>query len=873
MGRVVSSLLLAAAVVLGAVPAQAGTLTPSPGPSDAPPVETPVEQAEQAEPEVALPLAMRLQSLAPSTLPAPGSGGRVTLEGTIRNTGRVTLEDVKVYPVLGDEPMTTSAELSAAAAQPAAAVIGARDLTPGNFDDLGDIAPGEQLDFTVTIGADDVGITQSGVYWLGAQALGAVEGDRDTTADGRVRTFVSMLGDDPAADPRGPQLTTRQVDLTLLLPLRQPARRDGEGRLTSPALWDELLGADGRLSRIVGLGSESGLTPTWLIDPSVVDAAVSLAQGDPGFPLSAAGLSALAGQPGTSAAGELDGDGERGGDGGQGSPGADGDTPAEGDGAEADAAGSPRDALSANPAYAEPTSTAALWLESLGDALPAGPEDVDLLPYAEPDISALARDDSGELVREAFAATVEATTRLGLEGQLVLAPAGGFLRPLVAAEDGYVDPTVPLVLSDRAVRAPRDPGDAEGPADDALDPVENPAAPGQPLRTEAGHDVVVFSQGVRRGGPEPGRDRSALGVRQRVLAEAMAALLSSSGTSLRPRLVALPPNRWNPGADWEEADFLAGLDVPWISDEGLPGAEITPPGTDAPGGAEPSDGPATEPTTEPTTQPGAEQTTEPAEDGANGGAPDARGAVDTGELISPVPAARAAEVVDLRYPRPQARREISAGLVATTADQAALADALGAVLVDNPEARGELVRAALTGVSSSVRNRELVAAQRIAGQAVTTLQVLRLIRLEVPSLVTMSSSSGSITVKVVNGLDQRVRVGIDAVVSSGGRPGALALDVPQALEIPAEQQVTLRLRARAGRVGVNVVELRAASPDGVPVGLPAEVNVRASTLGIQIYRFMAGAGFVLLAVVIFRVRRRIRIRRATHGPLLSQEFR
>ena len=223
----------------------------------------------------------------------------------------------------------------------------------------------------------------------------------------------------------------------------------------------------------------------------------------------------------------------------------------------------------------------------------------------------------------------------------------------------------------------------------------------------------------------------------------------------------------------------------------------------------------------------------------------------------------------LRYPERQARRELSAALLASAADQVRLSEAVGAVLAENPAAGPQLVRAALTGISAYVRGRQATAAQRLAGQAVTSLDLLRRIRLEVPSLVTMSSSSGSITVKIVNGLDQPVRVGIDAAVSSGAEPGSLVLDLTRSLAIPAEQQVTLRLQARAARVGVNVVELRAASPDGLPVGLPAEVNVRASTLGIQIYRVMAAGGLVLLAVVFFRVRRRIRVRRATHGPLLA----
>ncbi len=739
------------------------------------------------------PLTVTLTSVSPSTLPLATTGEQLTVTGRVTNVGRETWTDVNVYPVLGTRPMLTTAELRAAARLPADAVIGDRDLDPDDYAEVGDLAPGASGTFTVRIGAADAGVAEAGVYWLGAQALGALDGDRDSLADGRARTFVTLVppgsattsSEGPAAVESIPDLgggSEAELDLSVVLPLRGGVRRGAEGRLVEPEQVAASLGSDGRLGRVLALGSQAGARATWIVDPALVDAAASLSSGNPPFVL----------EP-TAGAGA-----DRGSD----EPSDRIPPPEPSDSAsQSTERPPPGDTLVPQPSPDPARSTragrgeaAALWLASF-ETVTDDP-DVTVLPYGDPDVSALARDDRGVLWRRALQLTSEATGRLGLDAPLVVAPPDGFVRPSAVAPEGLVQPSTPVLLSGRAVRT------GEGITPPAL------------TVDDLGRSLLVADEAVQRGGPDGGLD--ALGLRQQVLAQAAVRVLDAREANARPAfqgaarpsMIAMPPADWDPGADWAEADFLGGLQVPWLRAVGLPDSQPT---------------------------------------------------------FAEQPQAR------LRYPEARRRAEIGPGLVSTVRRTVALGDALDGVLARNDTIGDEIARAGMTELSWQVRSQPGPAAQDAAGQAVTSLQLLRRVRLEVPSLVTMSSSTGTITVKLLNGLDQPVSVGIDAQVSSNVSDPSLVIDSPGTVDVPAQQQATLRLDARASQTGLNVVELVPTSPDGRPIGFASTLNVRAGTLGVTIYRLMGGLGALLLVVVVLRVWRRIRTRKATPGPLLKRQ--
>ncbi len=105
-------------------------------------------------------------------------------------------------------------------------------------------------------------------------ALGASAAGRDLVADGRARTFIPLVP--PSVARR------RTVPLSVVLPLRERARRAADGSLNGPARWVNLTDPDGRLARLADFAASAGGAPvTWLLDPAVLDALEDFGRGNP----------------------------------------------------------------------------------------------------------------------------------------------------------------------------------------------------------------------------------------------------------------------------------------------------------------------------------------------------------------------------------------------------------------------------------------------------------------------------------------------------------------------------------------------------------------------------------------------------------------
>jgi hypothetical protein len=185
----------------------------------------------------------------------------------------------------------------------------------------------------------------------------------------------------------------------------------------------------------------------------------------------------------------------------------------------------------------EAARAAARWLERLDTALDG--DEVLTLPYGDVDVAAtLARDP--ELLTLALAQRSDALEDLGVETRPVIASPNGYLD---AASVRAADPGTRVLVNDRMLGA------------DA------------PVVADAdGHRLVVTSYGVSQGGPGPGRSLTAVGIRQRVLAEAALRAVRSD----REPLVAVLPSGWDLD---DAASFWDGLDTPWVDLEPLSDVE------------------------------------------------------------------------------------------------------------------------------------------------------------------------------------------------------------------------------------------------------------------------------------------------------------
>jgi hypothetical protein len=443
--------------------------------------------------------------LSPSTLPTRGV---LTISGIVKNESKDSWTDVNVAPFLSSEPITTRDELAEAAASAPDTFSGNRLTDPSTQVLVGDLAPGKAATFTVRVHAAALAPRDPGVYWIGVHALGTGPDGRDLEADGRARTFLPFV---PKSAAR-----LRTVPLSVVLPVRDRARRAADGSLNGPTRWVHLTAPEGRLSRLADFGASAGDVPlTWVVDPAVLDALKDFGQGNP--PLSL-GPDRRAGQANDKK-----------------------------DDQQPDSSPSPSPSPSTGPdaPSEQERDRANLVLNTLQLTIRSHPALA--LGYADPDVASLARRGPN-LLRRSEELSASSMKAHELTGSAVVAPPEGYFDPDLL---GRLPASTLMLLSDHGELA---------------DP---------PLsKLPTGQDLVLTDERAVTGGPLPNPPRTPLALRQRLLSEA-ALEVTKEGTPVRPVVFSFPAS-WNPGRYWRDADFFGGLEVPWLRLTSLPRGASTP---------------------------------------------------------------------------------------------------------------------------------------------------------------------------------------------------------------------------------------------------------------------------------------------------------
>ncbi|WP_372727244.1 DUF6049 family protein [Nocardioides sp.] len=352
------------------------------------------------------PLSVSIDDLAPSVVPRSGP---VRMSGSVTNTDDETWYGINVHAFISGQPITTLSDLEATTDVAPGAPTGERITAPGTFDTISSLEPGESAQFSVRVPRRDLEVTLPGVYWFGAHAIGEGPEPRDSTADGRARTFLPLV----------PEARRRPVDTALVVPVRHHVDHAPDGSLVDLGRWAATFGSEGRLRRLVDFGAAAGSRPiTWLVDPAVVDAAHALDQGNP--PRSLASTVAPTGAPEPTGSPSAEPD-----EGGEATPpsGLDPDLPAA-----ADAAGT--------------------WLARLREGLRGS--QVLSLPYGDLDVAAAA-EIAPDLYSRSRNRTSTQLADWGVSTSPAVAPPGGFLST-AALELVGDDATV--LISDDAVPGP-----------------------------------------------------------------------------------------------------------------------------------------------------------------------------------------------------------------------------------------------------------------------------------------------------------------------------------------------------------------------------------------------------------------------------------
>ncbi|MBA2464403.1 MAG: hypothetical protein H0V42_05435, partial [Nocardioidaceae bacterium] len=464
------------------------------------------------------PLRVVMDTLSPSVIPRRGE---IIITGEVTNTSEVTWTDLQVYMFTSPSPIGGRSDLAAAAASDPTTDVGERLAQEGQFSAIGDLGPGESTPYAVSVNRRDLDITEEpGVYWIGVHILGAGDDGRDLVADGRARSFVPMMERDA---PRA------QVAVTV--PVREDVRRDTDSTLLELRRWQRSF-AEGRLERLLSFGASSGRPLTWIVDPAVLEAAASVAADNP--PLSVA-------DDGTGPDVE-----------GEGSPDPAQPTQDPGTGSSPDPSPgqipteSPSDPTGTEDGDGEPSAEAQdaqAWLDALGEQ--SERSQVMAVPYGDLDVAAVTINRLPKVLARATRLGAEVTQALGIDSDPIIAPPTGYLPGLSMA---LLDDDAPVLISDDAMP-------------DAVSPT---------LTRQNGVDVVLVDSAASSGGPGSTGRTDPLALRQRILAEAALKALSGGADPTDqtdqtddPLIVSLPEG-WDPGADWQQADFFGGLDVPWL---------------------------------------------------------------------------------------------------------------------------------------------------------------------------------------------------------------------------------------------------------------------------------------------------------------------
>lgn len=181
---------------------------------------------------------------------------------------------------------------------------------------------------------------------------------------------------------------------------------------------------------------------------------------------------------------------------------------------------------------------------------------------------------------------------------------------------------------------------------------------------------------------------------------------------------------------------------------------------------------------------------------------------------------------------------------------AVLGELFGGPTTGVPTLRGM----ALDGVSYAARLHARAARSELTADQSTVRRLIDKVGVDGSSFVTLSGSSGSLTVSIANDLDHPVTVGLRARTDDG----RVQISTPPAVRLGARKRTTVRLQVRTDAVGVHQISLTPVTTSGKRAGQALTFSLRSSQVGLMIWIIMAVAGALLVVMIALRIVRRIR---------------
>jgi hypothetical protein len=229
---------------------------------------------------------------------------------------------------------------------------------------------------------------------------------------------------------------------------------------------------------------------------------------------------------------------------------------------------------------------------------------------------------------------------------------------------------------------------------------------------------------------------------------------------------------------------------------------------------------------------------------------------------------RVVPVSRLAYPSSQARRELDAGLFGAVSSLIRSGNTLDAVLSRNDTVAGTVADQGLHSLSYSSRRRPNAVRRSVHRSRAWIETQLASVRIEAPRRVTLSSASGRFSATLVNGLDEPVTVGINAVADE-----SMSISGPTTVDIPPRGRTTVLLNARTRQLGMHNVTLIVTDVNGTPLGSSDRVPIRAAQVSAVIWLILGTGVALLFGAIAVRLVRRLRAAtRATRAAPATRQL-
>lgn len=215
------------------------------------------------------PAVVSLTSVSPAV---PTATGKLTLTGTVTNSGSTPITSLHVGVWADQNPLPDRSAIAAVAAAGTPQADDPQELTAPQSN-LGTLAPGAtSVPFSLVVDVATLGLSTDHVYQIAVDAQGSVAGS-EVRPLGVARTYLPLYSGGGGAKPTQIATLWPVVEPPRVQPQTYADAQNGDQAVFTDDSLAQDLGADGRLGQIQSIGASLGaanLKPTWVIDPDLI---------------------------------------------------------------------------------------------------------------------------------------------------------------------------------------------------------------------------------------------------------------------------------------------------------------------------------------------------------------------------------------------------------------------------------------------------------------------------------------------------------------------------------------------------------------------------------------------------------------------------